>query len=90
MHLMNFSRPDFAYAISRLSRYNHSPNQDHQEALVRLMRYLRSTMEYGIKYSGFLALLEWYSDANWISDSYEIKFTSGYVFTLGGGAVHGD
>lgn len=32
-------------------------------------------------------MLEGYCDANWISDSKEIKSTSGYVFTLGGGAV---
>ena len=30
---------------------------------------------------------EGYSDSNWISDADEIKATSGYVFTLGGGAV---
>ena len=32
-------------------------------------------------------MLEGCSDANWISDSDETKSTSGYVFTLGGGAV---
>ena len=84
---MNFSRPDIAYAVGRLSRYTHSPNQDHWAALVRLMKYLRGTMDYGIVYSGFPAVLEGYSDANWISDSDEIKSTSGYVFTLGGGVV---
>ena len=44
-------------------------------------------MDYAIEYSGFPAVLEGYIDANWISDSNETKFTSGYVFTLGGGAV---
>ena len=44
-------------------------------------------MNYGILYSGFLAVLEGYSDANWISNSDEIKSTSGYVFSLGGGVV---
>ena len=33
------------------------------------------------------AVLEGYSDANWISDSDQIYATSGYVFTIGGGAV---
>ena len=87
LHLMNFSRHDIAYAIGRLSRYTHSPNQDHWDALVRLMRYLRGTMDYGIEYNIFPAVLEGYSDANWISDSDETKSTSGYVFTLGGGTV---
>ena len=82
MHLMNFSRPDIAYAVCRLSRHTHNPNNDHWSALARLMKYLRGTMNYGILYSGFPAVLEGYNDANWISDSYEIKSTSGYVFTL--------
>ena len=87
LHLMNFSRPDIAYAVCRLSRYTHNPNQEHWAAIDRLMKYLRGTMSYGILYSGFPAVLEGYSDANWISDSDEIKSTSGYVFTLAGGAI---
>nr|KYP71663.1 Retrovirus-related Pol polyprotein from transposon TNT 1-94 [Cajanus cajan]KYP71664.1 Retrovirus-related Pol polyprotein from transposon TNT 1-94 [Cajanus cajan] len=84
---MNFSRLDIAYALGRLSRYTYSPNQDHWEALARLMRYLKGTMDYGIEYNGFLAVLEGYSDANWISNSNETKSTSGYVFTVGGDAI---
>ncbi len=44
-------------------------------------------MDLELHYTGYLAVLERYSDANWISDMDEIKATSGYVFTLGGGAV---
>jgi hypothetical protein len=44
-------------------------------------------MSYGIHYSGHPAVLEGYSDANWISDVYDIKATSWYMFTFGGGAV---
>ena len=29
MHLMNFSRLDIAYAMCKLSRYTHNPNNDH-------------------------------------------------------------
>jgi len=49
LHLMNISRPDIAYAVGRLSSYTHSPNQDHWDALARLMKYLRATMDYGIE-----------------------------------------
>ncbi len=87
MHLMNFTRPDIAYAVCRLSRYTQNPNEEHWNALVRIMKYLKGTMKCGIMYSGFPAVLEGYSDANWISDSDETKSTSGYIFTLGGGAV---
>ena len=83
---MNFSRPDIAYAMCRLSKYIHNPNNNHLNALARLMKYLRGTMNYGILYSGFPVVLEGCNNANWISDSDEIKSTSDYVFTLGGGA----
>ncbi|XP_077251670.1 uncharacterized protein LOC143890870 [Tasmannia lanceolata] len=36
---------------------------------------------------GYPAILEGYSDANWISDSRDSVSTSGYVFTLRGGAL---
>ena len=87
MHLMNFSRPDIAYAVCRLRRYTHNPNNGHWSALTRLIKYLRGTMNYGILYSGFPVVLEGYNNANWISDSDEIKSTSGYVFTLRGVVV---
>jgi hypothetical protein len=44
-------------------------------------------MRYGIHYSGHPVVLEGYSDAKWIYNIDQICATSGYVFTLGGGAV---
>ena len=44
-------------------------------------------MDYAIEYSGFPIVLEGYNDANWISDSDKTKSISGYVFTLGSGAI---
>jgi hypothetical protein len=51
------------------------------------MHHLAGTMDYRIYYSGFPVVLEGYTDANWISDVDELYAISGYVFTLGGGAV---
>ena len=58
MHLKNFSKPYIAYSVCRLSRCTNNPNNDHWSALARLMKYLRGTMNYGILYSGFPAVLE--------------------------------
>lgn len=49
--------------------------------LNRLMKYLRITMNYEILYNGFLAMLERYNDAHWISYLDETKSTSGYVLS---------
>jgi len=51
------------------------------------LRYLKGTSSFGIHYTGYPKVLEGYCDANWISDADELKATSGYAFTLGGGAV---
>ena len=51
------------------------------------MRYLKGTTSYGIHYTGYPKVLEGYSDSNWICDADEIKATSGYLFSHGGGAI---
>ena len=65
---MNFTRPDIAYVVCKLSRYTYCPNNDHWATLARLMKYLRGTMNYVIVYSGYPAILEGYGDANRISN----------------------
>jgi hypothetical protein len=87
MYLASATRPDISFAVSKLSRFTSNSGDDHWRALERVMHYLVGTMEYGIHYSGFPAVLEGYSDANWISDLDELYATSGYVFTLSGAAV---
>ena len=87
MYLMNATRPDIAYSVSRLSRYTCNSAKDHWEDLVRVLRYLKYTITYGLHYTRYPSVLEGYSDANWISNNIETKSTSGYVFTLGGTAV---
>ena len=87
MYLASATRPDISFAVSKLSRFVSKPGDDHWHALERVMRYLKGTASYGIHYTGYPRVLEGYSDSNWISDADEIKATSGYVFTLGGGAI---
>jgi hypothetical protein len=87
MYLASATRPDISFAVSKLSRFISNPKDDHWRALKRVKNYLVGTMQYRIQYSGFPAVLEGYSDANWISDLDELYATSGYVFTLGGAVV---
>jgi hypothetical protein len=84
---VNYTRPDMAYAVNRLCRYTNNPSHEHWKALDRVMGYLRGTSNYSLHFTGFPNFLECYCDANWISDSQDVKSTSGYVFLLGGAAV---
>jgi hypothetical protein len=87
MYLASATRPNISFAVSKLNQLTSNLEDDHWRALERVMHYLIGTMDYEIYYSGYPAVLERYSDANWISDVDELYATSGYVFTLGGAAV---
>ena len=87
MYIMNCTRLVIAYFASKLSRYTSNLGENHWKALVRVLRYLKYTLNYGLHYIWYLAVLEGYSDANWISDTKDSKSTSGYVFTLCGAVV---
>jgi hypothetical protein len=87
IYLASATRPDISFAVRKLSRFTSNPGDDCWRVLERVMHYLVGTMEYRIHYSGYPAVLEGYSDANWISDVDELYATSGYVFTLAGAAV---
>jgi hypothetical protein len=87
MYLASATRPDIMFAVCKLSRFVSNPGDVHWHAVERIMRYLKGTENYGLHYSGSPSVLEGYCDANWISDADEMKATTGYVFTLGGGAV---
>ena len=87
MYLMNCTRLDIAYAVSKLSRYTSNPGKDHWKAIIRVLRYLRFTHDHGLNFTRYPAVLEGYCDANWISDTKDSKSTSGFVFTLGDASV---
>ena len=76
MYVKNCTRPDIACAISKLSRYTSNPNQSHWLAMKKVLGYLDDTQNYALHYNKYPAVLEGYSDANWITGSTETKSTS--------------
>ena len=81
------TRPDIAYAVGVLSKFTSKPGKAHWYALDRIMRYLFGTKSYGLFYKKHPAVLEGYCDADWNTLSGDSFSTTGYVFTLSGGAV---
>jgi hypothetical protein len=90
MYPMLATRPDLAYAVAALGRHAATPGPDHQHALERVFRYLRATADYQLvlgRSATSVPTLLGYADSDWASDVNDRKSTSGYVFTLGGGAI---
>lgn len=81
------TRPDINFVVNMLSRYNENPEGAHWTVVKRVFRYLKGTIDRKITYTKENTLLEGFCDADWGSDELTRKSTSGYVFTLQGGAV---
>ncbi|GJR14086.1 zinc finger, CCHC-type containing protein [Tanacetum coccineum] len=87
MYAMTCTRPDIAFAMGKLSRYTSNPGTQHWQAIQRVLKYLKKTMDYRLTYTGYPSVLEGYTDASWISNTEDNSSTSGWVFLLGGGAI---
>ncbi|KAL0303193.1 UNVERIFIED_CONTAM: Retrovirus-related Pol polyprotein from transposon TNT 1-94 [Sesamum radiatum] len=87
MYAMHCTRLDIAFAVCKLSRFTNNPSIEHWKGIRRVFGYLKGTVNLGLFYNRFPAVLECYSDASWITSVGNNKSTSGCVFTLAGGAV---
>ena len=92
MYAMLGTRPDLAFAVSALSKYNLCPITAHHSAIGRVLRYLQATKNTGILYKGELktsAMPEpvCYTDSDWAGDRDKRRSTGGFVVVLCRGAV---
>ena len=81
------TRPDITYAVNKLARFSASPKAVHWNAVKRVMRYLKATINCSITYGGSEEGVVGHCDSDWGGDELERRSTTGYVFTLHGGAV---
>ena len=65
----------------------YNPGVEHWNALIRVLRYLKGTINVGLHYSTFPIVLEGYSDATWNSDPNDSKSIIAWIFTLAGACL---
>ncbi|GJV55694.1 zinc finger, CCHC-type containing protein [Tanacetum coccineum] len=85
MYAMTCTRPDIAFAVGKLSRYTSNPYTEHWQAIQRVLKYLKKTIDYRLMYTGYPLVLEGYTDASRISNFEDNSSTSGWVFLLATG-----
>ncbi|GJT12940.1 zinc finger, CCHC-type containing protein [Tanacetum coccineum] len=81
------TEPDIDLCSGSLSRFTSNPSRQHWQAITRVFKYLKGTMNYGLSYVGYPLVLEAYSDASWINHVEDSSSTSGWVFLLRGGVI---
>lgn len=89
MYAQVCTRPDIAFAVSMLSRFQFNPGSAHWIAGKKVLRYLQKTKNHMLVYRKTENLeVTGYTDADFAGNFlYSKKSTFGYVFTLAGGAV---
>jgi hypothetical protein len=81
------TRPDLAYPVSLVSRYQSNPGKAHWEAVKRILKYLKGTVQLKLTYQADTFEVVGYSDADFGGDIDDRKSTSGHLFLLGVAAV---
>jgi hypothetical protein len=87
MYLMN-TRLDICFVMNTLIQYMEKPMQVHLVTEKHVLRYLKVTLDYGIRYvTNHEFGLYGYLDSHWAGSIPNRKSTSAYCFSLGFGMV---
>ena len=85
---MIHTRRNICYALIALSQFMAEPRQRHWVATKHILRYLRGTITYGLRYTSSDGMfLHGYSYVDWEGSLVDWKSTSGYCFSLGSAMI---
>lgn len=90
MWIAGSTRPDIAFAVNYLSRYSSMPTEGHWQQALRVVSYLGSTRDAGIRLGGAFGgniILEGWTDADWGGCLDTRRSTTGYSFTVNGSLI---
>lgn len=87
MYLAVIARPDIAFSVSYLSQFNRSYSQLHWKHAKRILKYLKGTKHYCLRFSKENMELVGFVDADWGNNSIDRKSYTGYAFKFCGSVV---
>lgn len=87
MYVSVQTRPDIAYAVSKLARYFTNYDESHCNAAKNVAKYLNYAKGYSLIYgTNGSTEIKGYCDSDWAKDKETRKSTSGIAFTIDGTA----
>ncbi|GKE03009.1 putative RNA-directed DNA polymerase [Tanacetum coccineum] len=89
LRYLTHTRPDISFAVGVVSRFMEKPIVKHFQAVKRILRYVKGTLGYGLKYSkgGKNISLTGYTDSDLANDVNDRKSTGGMAFYVNGNLV---
>jgi len=86
-HLAASTRPDIIFCVNTLAKFINDPKESHWLRVRQVLKYLKGTRDYSIRYFHDAVEIKAYSDAFWGGDSDNCCSTTGLILTMGGGPV---
>ncbi|KAL0448991.1 UNVERIFIED_CONTAM: hypothetical protein Slati_1455500 [Sesamum latifolium] len=86
-YVVQCTRPDVAYALSVMSRYQACARKAQWGTVKSILKYLKRTKDMFLIYGGGELILEGYSNASFQSDDDDAKFQLDFLFKLNSGVV---
>lgn len=88
MYLSVLTRPDITYSVSYLSQFNNCHSDEHWIYAKRVLKYLKNTKCFGIKYSkNGNTKIKGFVDADWANNKLDRRSYTGFCFLLSSGIV---
>jgi hypothetical protein len=87
MHLQRCTRPDISNAVRELSRFLNCYTKEHFSAALRILSYLKQTMNYGLVFDGENTeevIVQVYSDASFGNKELGRRSVTGFALMLAG------
>eukprot|EP00253_Pinus_taeda_P014343 PITA_14343 len=88
LNYLTTTRPNISFVVGILSRFTQKPCEGHWSAAKRVLKYLKGTQDFGLKYTqvGTFRLIG-YSDSDFDGNKETRVSTYGYAMSLGSGVV---
>uniref|UniRef100_A0A2N9HUX6 Reverse transcriptase Ty1/copia-type domain-containing protein n=1 Tax=Fagus sylvatica TaxID=28930 RepID=A0A2N9HUX6_FAGSY len=84
LQYLSITRPDIAFVVNKLSQFMHKPTLTHWQAVKRLLRYLKDTIQFGLQiFRSSSTALQAFSDADWAGDKDDRRSTGSFCVFLG-------
>jgi hypothetical protein len=88
LYIMLGTRPDIAFAVTKLAQHAANPSQEHLDKAKYILRYLAGTAKYalvlnGASNKGLIA----YTDSDYAADPVKRRSTTGYLLKLADGII---
>lgn len=88
LQYLTLTRPDIAFSVNKVCQFLHSPTTEHWTAVKRILRYIRSTTNLGLRIGKSQSTrVSAFSDADWAGSPDDRRSTGGFAIFLGSNLV---